>query len=384
MWSTLTVGLPLLVAVFAGQSVKATTCNVTSPCPASAPCCSEFGFCGSGHFCLGGCNPFASRSVESCRPGPVCKNSVYNFNNEASISRILSNNTFYEGNATEHDWVLESGNIFLDKADGGELAMTLTEKNGGTRISSTRYVHYGTITARLKTGGWKGIVTAFITMSDVKDEIDWEFAGDHTNEGESNYFWQGDIPKEHNGGKHGELSDTRSNYHDYTIDWQPDTLTWSIDGNVVRTVRRQDTIVNGITRFPTTPSRVQLSIWPAGIPGTSQGIVEWTGGMIDWNHPDYKAAGQYYMKVKSVSINCTNSATLMAASNATAADISSYVYLGNGTGGIPALAYTNRSTLLNGAGRGVNMLGVEGGQWQLAVVAVTGFVVVASQTLLGI
>lgn len=23
--------------------------------------------------------------------------------------------------------------------------------------------------------------------------------------------------KEHNGGKHGELSDTRSNYHDYTV-----------------------------------------------------------------------------------------------------------------------------------------------------------------------
>ena len=26
--------------------------------------------------------------------------------------------------------------------------MTLTEQNGGTRLSSTRYVHYGTITAR--------------------------------------------------------------------------------------------------------------------------------------------------------------------------------------------------------------------------------------------
>jgi hypothetical protein len=32
--------------------------------------------------------------------------------------------------------------------NGGELGMLLTQQNGGTRLSSTRYVHYGTITAR--------------------------------------------------------------------------------------------------------------------------------------------------------------------------------------------------------------------------------------------
>jgi beta-glucanase (GH16 family) len=35
-------------------------------------------------------------------------------------------------------------------------------------------MQYGTVTARMKTGKWAGVVTAFITMSDVKDEIDWE------------------------------------------------------------------------------------------------------------------------------------------------------------------------------------------------------------------
>jgi Glycosyl hydrolases family 16 len=29
----------------------------------------------------------------------------------------------------------------------------------------------------VKTGRWAGVVTAFITMSDAKDEIDWEFTG---------------------------------------------------------------------------------------------------------------------------------------------------------------------------------------------------------------
>ncbi len=30
-------------------------------------------------------------------------------------------------------------------------------------------------------------------MSDIKDEIDWEFPGDQVTEGQSNFFWQGVI-----------------------------------------------------------------------------------------------------------------------------------------------------------------------------------------------
>ena len=45
----------------------------------------------------------------------------------------------------------------------------------------------------VKTGRWGGVITAFITMSDIKDEIDWEFPGAKTTEAQSNYFWQGII-----------------------------------------------------------------------------------------------------------------------------------------------------------------------------------------------
>jgi len=43
------------------------------------------------------------------------------------------------------DWVMSKGNI-LNTND--TLIMTLTESNGGTLLSSTRYVHYGTITTK--------------------------------------------------------------------------------------------------------------------------------------------------------------------------------------------------------------------------------------------
>jgi len=42
------------------------------------------------------------------------------------------------------DWLVEGGDAIVQN---GELALTLTESNGGTRITSSRYVHYGTISA---------------------------------------------------------------------------------------------------------------------------------------------------------------------------------------------------------------------------------------------
>lgn len=44
------------------------------------------------------------------------------------------------------------------------------------------------------------------------------------------------------------------------IDWQPDSLTFLVDGNVTRTILAADTVnnVTGVTEFPNTPSRIQL------------------------------------------------------------------------------------------------------------------------------
>ncbi|KAG9126428.1 hypothetical protein FRC07_003488 [Ceratobasidium sp. 392] len=262
-----------LVSAQGGQ-----TCNSTSPCPASAPCCSEFGYCGSGsHFCLGGCNPLWSNKPTSCEPNPICKDAVYKFPDN-SLSNVLSNVTLYEGNASAHDFVLEKGNIFNTNQNGGELVMTLTESNGGTRLSSTRYY---------------------------------------------------------------------VNYHNYTIDWQEDELKWLIDGNVVRTLKKADTLsssVPGRYEYPTTPARVQLSLWPAGINTSAQGTIDWAGGMIDWNDPDYIAAGQFSAIVSEVTVKC---APMTGVKNSSA--MTSYVYSANDSAGVPTVQVTNQSTMLGGA-----------------------------------
>jgi len=70
-------------------------------------------------------------------------------------------------------------------------------------------------------------------MSSVKDEIDWEFPGNGTTEGQTNFFWQGIIRKEvvaaefhklmsslaekTNGVTETDLTDTFSNWHDFTV-----------------------------------------------------------------------------------------------------------------------------------------------------------------------
>ena len=84
------------------------------------------------------------------------------------------------------------------------------------------------------------------------------------------------VAQQRDGGVHGNLTDTFSNFHDYTvsislfpvysddadgmaqIDWQQDQLNFLIDGQVVRTVQKSDTVVNGVSQYPTTPARFQL------------------------------------------------------------------------------------------------------------------------------
>ncbi|KAF8348587.1 glycoside hydrolase family 16 protein [Amanita rubescens] len=318
--------------------IVAASCNATNPCPASSPCCSQYGFCGSETYCLGGCNPLASYSLDSCTPNPVCQNTKLVFPN---TSRILQNATLYNGNASEYDWVMSKGNI-LNTND--TLIMTLTESNGGTLLSTTRYVHYGTITAKLRTGRWAGVVTAFITMSDIKDEIDWEFPGFNTTQGQTNLFWEGIIPAQTQGEATGGIQDTYSTYHDYTVDWTPEALSWLVDGKMVRTVYRNATIdSSGVAHFPSTPSRVQISLWPAGINSSAPGTIAWADGMINWTNPDYLSAGYFYAEVESVTIQCGDPIT-------PGPNVTSYVYQSKNASN-PAIGFSNASTLLSGAKR---------------------------------
>lgn len=160
------------------------TCGDNNPCPESAPCCSTYGYCGAGAYCLGGCDPQHSFDLTSCMAAPVCKSAEYKMN---SLDGIQANSD-YLGDASKADWV-SSGTpvVYNDQA----VLLTMAADTVGTLLTSTRYVWYGKISATMTTSQGPGVVTAFILMSDVKDEIDFEFVGTDVQTAQSNYYFQG-------------------------------------------------------------------------------------------------------------------------------------------------------------------------------------------------
>ncbi|KAK5075875.1 putative glycosidase CRH2 [Lithohypha guttulata] len=227
---------------------------------------------------------------------PVCKSTTYDF----SKSDNVESNTKYLGDASKADWSSSGEPAPYEDS----LLLTMSQGTVGTLLASTHYVWYGKVGARMKTSAGAGVVTAFILLSDTKDEIDFEFVGTDLLTAQSNFYSLG-ITNYDNGKNLTISSDSMANYHDYEIDWTPDQLTWSIDGKVLRTLKKSDTYNETSSRYsyPQSPARVQLSLWPAGLPSNPKGTIEWAGGEIAWDSP-YMTNGYYYSQFDSVTIDC--------------------------------------------------------------------------------
>lgn len=159
-------------------------CDPDNPCPSDTPCCSQYGQCGVGAYCLGGCDPMSSFDLQSCVAAPMCKSADYKL---SSLDGITSN-TEYLGDYSSTNWVSSGTAVsYNDEA----LLLTMAPNTVGTLLMSAHYVWYGKISATMTTSQGQGVVTAFILMSDVKDEIDFEFVGVDLENAQSNYYFQG-------------------------------------------------------------------------------------------------------------------------------------------------------------------------------------------------
>jgi beta-glucanase (GH16 family) len=100
--------------------------------------------------------------------------------------------------------------------------------------------------------------------------------------------------------------DTFNDWHTYEIDWTPEKVDWVVDGSILRTLKKSDTYneTSKQYQFPQTPSRLQMSLWPAGQSSNAQGTIDWAGGEIDWNSEDIKNVGYDYATIGEVSVEC--------------------------------------------------------------------------------
>jgi hypothetical protein len=150
------------------------------------------------------------------------------------------------------------------------------------------------------------------------------------------------------------LGNTYDNFHTYEVDWKPDSITWSIDGQVGRVLKKSDTF-NATTKnydFPQTPSRVQLSLWPGGLQTNDKGTIDWAGGVIDWNSDEVKRAGYYYVTFKEVKIECY---APPSGARKEGSGSKSYIY-DNPAGLEGNVVMTDRNTILKSfLGTGTNM-----------------------------
>ncbi|GES66119.1 cell wall glucanase [Aspergillus terreus] len=286
------------LAVSSAWASDAPKCNANQKCPEEWPCCSEYGECGTGGFCLGGCDPLFSYSTEACAPEPVCQNKSYKWDNLDNA--ILS--TKYLGDASKDDWVY-SGDV---KLEDGNLLLTMPKNSGGTLVANNHYLWYGKISAKVKSSRGAGVVTGFILLGDTKDEIDYEFVGADLANVQTNYYFQGVLNYNNGGNASVPGGDTFDEWHEYTIDWKPEAITWSVDGEVKRTLERSSTWNETGNRYmyPQTPMRMQLSLWPAGQASNAAGTIAWAGGQVDWNSQDIQEKGYYYATFGEISVEC--------------------------------------------------------------------------------
>jgi endoglucanase len=167
-------------------------------------------------------------------------------------------------NGSVFDCVWRGKNAFF--ADGA-LNLTIDEEpDARYNYSAAEYrtydfYHYGYYETSMQAIKNDGVVSSFFTYTGETDgnpwdEIDIEILGKDTTKVQFNYFTNG------NGGHeyfHDLGFDASEGFHTYGFDWQPDSITWYVDGEAVHTATAD---------IPVTPARIMMNVWPGtGVDG---------------------------------------------------------------------------------------------------------------------
>lgn len=152
--------------------------------------------------------------------------------------------------------------------DGANLVLSrATDGNRPYRsgaFASARAFGHGRFEAEIRAARGAGLVTGFFLHRDApRQEIDVEFTGDSPYSMLANvYFNPGDDGATLGFGYRGspcriELGfDVASDFHLYAIDWQPECISWSVDGKIVH-----QRVCWDPTPIPHLPMRLHANLW---------------------------------------------------------------------------------------------------------------------------
>ncbi|KAK7545300.1 concanavalin A-like lectin/glucanase domain-containing protein [Phyllosticta citricarpa] len=205
----------------------------------------------------------------------------------------LNKSTFYTDFTTgdNSSWTGAIGTT-LEYSENG-AAFVIENENQAPTLMTDFYIFFGYVEVEMRAANGTGVVSSIVLESDDLDEIDWEWLGGNNTSVETNYFGKGNTTSYDRAIYYGVDTPTDT-FHKYGINWTPEAITWSIDGQDVRTLNYSDAL-NG-KNFPQTPSRVSLGVWSAGTKKQNYWTVQWAGGYTDFDQ------GPFIMYVKNVKV----------------------------------------------------------------------------------
>lgn len=281
-------------------------CNQNQHCPKKFPCCSPYGECGTGPSCIGGCQPFYSNSMKDCIPHKLQTKPISLVGSQVTITEYYKYLITNDGDAAKNQLrnvdLIYSGHLLHKGND--DLWLTMPKRTTGALVATPWEFLYGKVEVKMKIAKGKGVITAIVLISQTGDEIDLEFIGGETHWVQTNYFSQGQleytrmIP-------YPLLGDASESYYTFGIDWNQDRMQWFINDKLVRTVYKIDTWDNGSKRYkyPCTPVRVEVAVWPGGDENNHPGTIEWAGGKVEWdNDPTVVKDGFFHAQINQIQV----------------------------------------------------------------------------------
>ncbi|KAI0400861.1 concanavalin A-like lectin/glucanase domain-containing protein [Xylaria palmicola] len=200
------------------------------------------------------------------------------------------------------NWVIANSQAVGFTTRGAEFAYA--KGDDAPNMWTDFYMLGGRYDVEMQVAPGQGIISSSVLLSDIEDEIDWEFSGNQHGQKpflppdgkwttQTNIFTRGQMwegAAAYNKG----VSNPTTQFHTYSVEWDENHVNWYVDNQIVRSVQAS-TIPSGFT-FPQTPMKLQLGAWGGGDPDNNKWTIDWAGGEIDLK------GAPYTMYVRSVNI----------------------------------------------------------------------------------
>ncbi|MBR6394573.1 MAG: glycoside hydrolase family 16 protein [Ruminococcus sp.] len=174
---------------------------------------------------------------------------------------------WHKENTSYKDGVL---NLTIDqKRSDSKYPQSANFPYSAAEYRTTSFYHYGYYETSMQAIKNDGVVSSFFTYTGPSDnnpwdEIDIEVLGKDTTKVQLNYYTNGV-------GNHEFMYDlgfdASEAFHTYGFDWQPDHITWYVDGKAVYTATQN---------IPSTAGKIMMNVWPGvSDPNKNPNTIDW-------------------------------------------------------------------------------------------------------------